>query len=128
MVSAEITDTAICGWLPDRPLLTTDGAEVVFRGMVRDEEDGQSIAALVYEQYEGMARNELQRLGETASGRFAISSLDCIHRVGTIPVGEAAIVVVIRSRHRAEGFAAMGWFMDELKRVVPIWKTGSVPC
>ena len=52
--------------------------------------------------------------------------MHCVHRVGTIPVGEAAIVVLVRSRHRQEAFLAVGWFMDELKRFVPIWKVGSV--
>jgi hypothetical protein len=45
-----------------------------------------------------------------------------IHRVGIIPVGEAAIYVGIASRHRAEAIALLGEFMNHLKQGVPIWK------
>ncbi|ARM31643.1 molybdenum cofactor biosynthesis protein MoaE [Prosthecochloris sp. HL-130-GSB] len=126
MVTAELTTENIDRWFPSRPSSSEDGSEVVFRGIVRDSENGRSIRALVYEQYEGMALKQLEKLAMNAVSRFGLSSLDCIHRTGTVPAGEAAVVVVIRSGHRSEGFDAMSWFMDELKKVVPIWKVGSI--
>jgi molybdopterin synthase catalytic subunit len=45
-----------------------------------------------------------------------------IHRVGIVPVGEAAIYVGIAARHRAEAFGLLDEFMNRLKQDVPIWK------
>ena len=99
-----------------------DGAELQFYGRVRDMENGQPIVALDYEYYEGMAEKELQKLGEEAMRSFAISQLDCIHRVGNVPVGEASLKVVIWSKHRVEALNAMAWFISQMKKDVPIWK------
>jgi molybdopterin molybdotransferase len=49
-----------------------------------------------------------------------------IHRIGVVPVGEAAIYVGIAGRHRAEAFALLGEFMDRLKKDVPIWKLRAI--
>ena len=126
MVSVGIHREKIDGWNFSLPPDPQAGAELVFTGLVRDAEKEEKIGALVYEEYEGMARKELERIGTEAVERFGIACLHCVHRVGTIPVGEAAVVVLVRSRHRQEAFLAMSWFMDELKRFVPIWKVGSV--
>ncbi len=121
-----MTTEKIDGWRGDMLPHPSEGSEVIFTGLVRDRENGRRIAALVYEHYEGMAQKELEKLARATEERFGITSLSCLHRTGTIPVGEAAIVVIIRSKHRNEGFSAMSWFMDGLKKVVPIWKVGSV--
>ncbi|WP_294344750.1 molybdenum cofactor biosynthesis protein MoaE [Prosthecochloris sp.] len=126
MVSVSISGKRIDDWNfglePDARV----GAELIFNGQVRDSEKDEKIGALVYEQYEGMAQKELERIGSEAVERFGVIDLHCVHRIGTIPVGEAAIVVLIRSVHRHEAFDAMSWFMDELKKTVPIWKVGSM--
>ncbi len=126
MVSVSIRNEKIDGWdfaLPPDP---GAGAELEFTGLVRDTEKEEKIGALVYEQYEGMAHKELERIGKEVVEKFGINGLYCVHRVGTIPVGEAAIVVLARSKHRQEAFEALSLFMDELKKTVPIWKVGSV--
>jgi molybdopterin synthase catalytic subunit len=108
--------------LPSDESHINDGAELQFYGRVREMENGQPIVALDYEYYKGMAEKELQKLGEETMSRFAISQLDCIHRVGKIPVGEASLRVVIWSKHRVEALDAMAWFISQMKRDVPIWK------
>ena len=108
--------------LPSDESHINDGAELQFYGRVREMENGQPIVALDYEYYEGMAEKELQKLGEETMSRFAINQLDCIHRVGKIPVGEASLRVVIWSKHRVEALDAMAWFISQMKRDVPIWK------
>ena len=124
MVSVSISRECIDGWGFDTPPDHHAGAELVFTGLVRDKEEGERISELVYEHYEGMAQKELEKIGMAAVEKFGIIDLHCIHRVGAIPAGEAAIVVLVRSKHRQEVFSAMSWFMDELKRSVPIWKVG----
>ena len=112
MVSVSITRERIDGWTFDVPHSPEEGADLVLTELVRDSEKGGKISALVYEHYEGMVAIE----------KFGITGLHCIRRIGPIPVGEAVIVVLVRSKHRNEAFSAMSRFMDELKKSVPIWK------
>ncbi|MCB1154610.1 molybdenum cofactor biosynthesis protein MoaE [bacterium] len=104
-----------------------DGAALTFAGHVRDTEHGREIVSLDYEYYEGMAQVELQALAEDTLRRFPVRRLQCTHRVGRVPVGEAALLVTVHSPHRAEGLAAVAWFIRELKDRVPIWKWAVTP-
>ena len=101
------------------------GAWAEFRGVVREEEAGRAIAALEYEAYPEMAVREMRRLVNDIAGRHPCLAVRVIHRIGLIPVGEAAVYAGVASRHRAEGFAVLAEFMDRLKLDVPIWKRGS---
>jgi molybdopterin synthase catalytic subunit len=121
MVKTSISNTVIPA-LPSDETHTNDGGELQFYGRVREMENGQLIVALDYEYYDGMAEKELQKLAEKTKSRFNINHLDCIHRVGKIPVGEASLRVIIWSKHRAEALDAMTWFISQLKKDVPIWK------
>ena len=98
------------------------GAVVEFAGMVRGEEDGVAIASLHYEAYEGMARSEMARIVGELSGTYPCRSVEVTHRVGSVPVGDASILVRIEAKHRAEAFGMLAEFMDRLKHDVPIWK------
>ncbi len=98
------------------------GAELLFHGRVRDEEEGRPIVALEYERYEGLAEKELERVALDTVERFPIDQLVCWHRIGRVGVGEASLRVVVWSCHRVEGLEAMAWFISSLKHRVPIWK------
>ena len=111
---------------PSGRIIPNNGAELQFYGRVREIENGKPIIALDYEYYKGMAEKELQTLGEKTMCEFSISKLDCIHRVGKIPVGEASLRVIIWSKHRLEALEAMAWFISQLKTDVPIWKNGDI--
>jgi molybdopterin synthase catalytic subunit len=103
-------------------LVGSAGAVAEFLGLVRDVEDGRSIAALEYEAYSPMAEQEMRRILENLAGQHPCLFARVIHRVGVVPVGETAIHVSIAARHRAEAFAMLAGFMDRLKLDVPIWK------
>lgn len=98
------------------------GAWVEFRGVVRGEEAGNPIAALEYEAYPSMAEREMRRILRALADRHPCLATRVIHRVGVVPVGEAAIFVGVAGRHRTEAFALLAEFMDRLKEDVPIWK------
>ena len=100
----------------------SSGAVIEFAGMVRGEEEGVAIAALDYEAYEGMARSEMERIVGELSGTYPCRSVEVTHRVGSVPVGDASILVRIEAKHRAEAFGMLAEFMHRLKRDVPIWK------
>jgi molybdopterin synthase catalytic subunit len=49
------------------------------------------------------------------------------HRTGVVRVGEAAIHIAVRARHRGPAFGLLAAFMDRLKQDVPIWKVDALP-
>ena len=121
MIKIEITEGLITFFKNDDSR-KQDGAELIFNGRVRATEHGDSILALEYEQYEGMAEVELTQLAKNTCEKFPINDLFCKHRIGKVSVGETSLHVVIWSKHRQEGIDAMSWFIIELKKRVPIWK------
>jgi molybdopterin synthase catalytic subunit len=98
------------------------GAAVTFVGTTRDHHDGRAVTALEYEAYREMALAEMRKIGETAKQRWPISAIAIVHRVGTVPIGEASVVIAVSSAHRVAAFAACHFAIDRLKEIVPIWK------
>ncbi|MBI5393880.1 MAG: molybdenum cofactor biosynthesis protein MoaE [Verrucomicrobia bacterium] len=98
------------------------GAAVTFLGVVRDIEAGAKIAALDYEAQRAMAEHQFRRIFAEVERRWPVSQLDLVHRIGRIPVGEASLWIQIVAGHRREAFEACQFVIDELKKVVPIWK------
>ena len=126
-IIVQLTDQPIATSMAPPAELGNAGSWTEFRGRVRGEEDGQPIRALEYEAYPAMAEGELRRLLGELSAKHPCLSARIIHRVGIVPVGEAAIYAGIASAHRAEGFALLAAFMDRLKQDVPIWKRRGLP-
>lgn len=91
-------------------------------GIVRDEEDQRSITALEYEAYVPMAEREMGRILSNLGAARPYLYVRVIHRIGIVPVGEAAIWIGVAAVHRTEAFALLAEFMDRLKQDVPIWK------
>ena len=98
------------------------GAVVVFLGSVRAD---AGVRALDYEVYVPMAEKALAVLVEGAKSKFEVLEMSIVHRVGRVPVGEDSVVIACSAAHRGAAFAACSWAMDEVKRIVPIWKTES---
>jgi len=99
-----------------------DGAVVVFEGVVRNHSRGRKTLFLEYEAYEQMALKEMESLRERALSQFQVRDAAVIHRLGRLEIGEASVLIVVASAHRAAGFEACRWLIDTLKRTVPIWK------
>ena len=98
------------------------GAAVCFLGVVRGSEDGNDIQAIEYESFQKMAEHQFNQLFDEMAKRWPIESVRLVHRVGVVKVGEPSLWVEIVAPHRGEAFAACQWLIDEMKRVVPIWK------
>jgi molybdopterin molybdotransferase len=125
-IEIQLTTSPIAGKILP-PASGAEGAWLEFRGVVRGEENDQSIAALEYEAYPEMAEREIHRLLETLAVKHPCLAARVIHRVGIIPVGETAIYVGVAGRHRGEAIALLAEFMDRLKQDVPIWKRRALP-
>ena len=96
------------------------GAVVTFSGLCRDE--AGSLAALELEHYPGMAEAEISKIAAEAVGRWPLTGLTVIHRVGRIVAGENIVLVVAASAHRQAAFEAASFLMDYLKSRAPFWK------
>lgn len=98
------------------------GAVVVFWGAVRSMEGGREITGIEYEAHHQMAEHQMRIVAESAAEKFDVREIFLRHRIGFVPAAEPSVVVRVASGHRGAAFAASQWIMDELKRVVPIWK------
>ena len=96
------------------------GAVVLFLGTVRAD---PGIVALDYEAYEEMAVAKMEALRAAAKAKFGITEMAVVHRTGRLALGETSIAVACSAPHRQDAFRACEWAMDELKQIVPIWKT-----
>jgi molybdopterin synthase catalytic subunit len=108
--------------LAARTMSAGTGAAVYFLGVVRGEEEGKSISAIEYEAFEKMVTHQFNLLFTEMEKRWPIESVRLVHRIGTVKVNEPSLWVEIIAPHRGEAFAACQWLIDEMKRVVPIWK------
>lgn len=98
------------------------GAVVYFLGVVRSNEDGKAITAIEYEAFEKMVTHQFNLLFDQIEKRWPIESVRLVHRIGVVKVNEPSLWVEVIAPHRGEAFAACQWLIDEMKRVVPIWK------
>lgn len=94
------------------------GAVVTFLGTVRDD----GIDRMVLEAYPEVAIEELRRIEREALERFEIASLDIVHRVGSLEIGDGIVLIVCAAGHRDAAFAGCRYAIEELKKRVPIWK------
>jgi molybdopterin synthase catalytic subunit len=98
------------------------GGYASFEGWVRDHNEGQEVTALEYEAFQELAVKEGDRIVVEALRRFPVKHALCIHRVGSLGLGEMAVWVGVSSAHRGEAFDACRFIIDEVKHRLPIWK------
>lgn len=97
------------------------GAYVAFRGVVRDHDGGRTVTALEYQGHPTAAAV----LADIAAG-FAteegINAIAVSHRVGSLAIGDVALVAAVSAPHRGEAFDVCARLVDEVKHRLPIWK------
>jgi molybdopterin synthase catalytic subunit len=112
--------------LPDelRDQLRDDaaGAYASFEGWIRNHNDGLSVVRLEYEAYAPLCVTEGDKIIAEARSRWKILHARCVHRSGTLEIGECAVWVGVSSAHRDEAFHACRYIIDQVKQRLPIWK------
>ena len=98
------------------------GGYASFEGWVRDHNEGRVVERLEYEAFESLAVKEGERIVAEAIAKFGVTRAACVHRVGSLAIGDLAVWVGVSSAHRGEAFAACRYIIDEVKHRVPIWK------
>jgi molybdopterin synthase catalytic subunit/molybdopterin converting factor small subunit len=99
------------------------GALVTFVGRARDRaDDGREVLELEYEAYLEMATDVLAEIVRDAEDRWMGSAVAVVHRVGVVPIGEAAVAIVTAAPHRSEAYEANRFVIEAIKQRLPIWK------
>jgi molybdopterin synthase catalytic subunit len=116
-VHARITVEPLClsdvAGLVARPAA---GAVVTFQGTTR------GVDRLDYEAYVEMAEPYIRRVLRECLARHGLEAIAAEHRVGSVPLGEASVVVAASAAHRDEAFAGARAAIDRIKAEAPIWK------
>jgi molybdopterin synthase catalytic subunit len=108
--------------LPKDFLSPRAGALVTFEGIVRNHNEGKQVLHLEYECFETMAVKEGEKVLREAKEKFEILETRCVHRVGSLAIGEIAVWIGVTAEHRHPAFQACEYIMDQVKARVPIWK------
>ena len=98
------------------------GAIATFIGTTRNNNEGRKVIALDYEAYPEMAEKELARIGEDAKTKWPICRMAIVHRLGSVQITEASVIIAVSAGHRDAAFAACRFAIEEIKKTVPIWK------
>jgi MoaE-MoaD fusion protein len=102
---------------------TGHGALVTFVGRARDRaDDGREVLELEYEAYPEMATDVLAEIVAAAEDRWTGCVVAVVHRVGVVPIGEAAVAIVTAAPHRSDAYEANRFVIEAIKERLPIWK------
>ena len=117
LVTTEPLDETVVRAAVDAP---DCGAVVVFSGVVRNHDQGQTVQALDYEAHpdaESILRECLREEAERSGLRVAAA-----HRVGELTIGDTALIVAVSAAHRPAAFQTVESLAQRIKDTVPIWK------
>ena len=92
------------------------GAVVLFEGVTRE------VPELDYEAYVEMAEPKLGAIAAEEAERHGLCAVAVEHRTGTVPRGEASVIVAASAPHRGDAFAGARAVIDRVKAEAPIWK------
>ena len=82
---------------------------------------------LDYEAYGPMAEREMARIADELARLHPEAAVLMRHRVGSLAIGDVAVVVAAAAPHREEAFAACRDGIERIKARVPIWKKETGP-
>ena len=82
------------------------GGYASFEGWVRDHNEGRTVQRLEYEAFEALAVKEGERIVAEAIEKFGVTRAACVHRVGSLAIGDLAVWVGVSSAHREAPSAA----------------------
>ena len=100
---------------------TAAGGLGVFIGSVRSTDGGRAVESLRYEAHPS-ATEELERVCGSIADEYDVIHSAAEHRIGTLALGEVAVVVAVAAEHRADAISATHALIDRIKAEVPIWK------
>jgi molybdopterin synthase catalytic subunit len=98
------------------------GAVVGFVGMVRDHDGGRSVTGLEYSSHPTAQEVLSEVAAEIAQGSSGVRAIAVSHRIGTLDIGDAALVAAVAADHRGAAFQTCALLVDTVKARLPVWK------
>jgi molybdopterin synthase catalytic subunit len=97
------------------------GASVTFCGVVRRSDHGRDVVELEYQGHPS-ALAVLSEIADKLAAEPDVLSVAVSHRVGTLGIGDVALVAVVSTAHRREAFEACARLVEDVKHRLPVWK------
>lgn len=123
VLRVELTDTSV--ELADYEALVAHraaGAVVGFAGVVRDHDGGRTVVRLEYSAHPTALRTLEEVAAEIARDAEGVRAIAVSHRVGTLRIGDAALVAAVAADHRGAAFDTCARLVDTVKARLPVWK------
>lgn len=98
------------------------GAIVSFVGTTRNRHAGKAVNYLEYEAQEQLANKVIEKMCAEACQKFNLIRVYVRHRLGSVEIGDASVVIAASAGHRGAAFDGCRWLIDTLKTTVPIFK------
>lgn len=98
------------------------GAVVGFSGVVRDHDGGRSVVRLEYSAHPTALQTLTDVAQEIASSCQGVRAIAVSHRIGTLHIGDAALVAAVSADHRKAAFETCALLVDTVKERLPVWK------
>lgn len=118
LVEHPLDPTALLAEVAD----TGSGASTLFVGTVRRTNQGRAVTGIDYSAYAPMAEREMATIATETRERFGTERIVVEHRLGTLRLGEASIVIAVSHARRAAAMDAQRYLIEEIKQRVPVWK------
>lgn len=98
------------------------GAHSIFLGQVRaDEINGETVAAIEYTTYEGMALEKMDEIREDIFSKYELTCLHVHHSLGKVKTGEISLFVFASSAHRKAAIEGCSETVERIKKELPVW-------
>ncbi len=123
VLRAELSERVI--GLAEHEALVADraaGAVVGFVGVVRDHDGGRSVTRLEYSAHPTAEQTLIDVAAEIARDCEGVRAIAVSHRIGTLEIGDAALVAVVAADHRRAAFETCALLVDTVKERLPVWK------
>lgn len=98
------------------------GAVVTFSGVVRDHDGGRGVTHLEYSSHPSAEQTLAEVAAEIAAESHGVRAIAVSHRVGTLRIGDAALVAAVAADHRGAAFETCARLVDRVKERLPVWK------
>jgi molybdopterin synthase catalytic subunit len=98
------------------------GAVVTFAGVVRDHDGGRAVRGLEYSAHPTAEKIVAEVAADVAARATGVRAIAVSHRIGPLGIGDVALACAVAADHRKEAFAACAELVDEVKRLLPVWK------
>ncbi|MBC8370658.1 MAG: molybdenum cofactor biosynthesis protein MoaE [Planctomycetes bacterium] len=124
-VYSRLVEAVATNWWCIQQLGSDDsvGCKLAFSGQVRASNNNRNdVVALHYQAYPEMFQREVEKIASELEGKFELTAIAIEHSIGEVKLGEDAVHVVVCAAHRRDTFAALEFFMAQLKKRVPIFK------